>query len=252
MTGSEERNSSKKAILEYEENNGDYNNRDTSPEVSFIKDKSRKYTVDSGIKQTKFSKLMVLLVLISLLLFIGIILLIVSRIQLDNCEESRKLKTETCDDSSNKNFTDFCTYSSEAKRVGLGKFLDKVKEAYHEVFPEEIAFHPDSSKEMIREKFRVHNPRPENIKRLSDRADELYEEAVSLVSYFSFFSFVYVQSFWIRTMITLFIKNYNSLSTIRLKFGLEFDFLNDIVIFLHTIYFFLKMSYHLETINLHL
>ena len=119
-----------------------------------------------------------ILALTTVLLFIGIVLLIVSHIQLKNCREENTDSSEIVSPESSSR----CDYSPEARRVGLGEFLEKVKESYYEVFPEDIAFHPVTSSKLIKEKFRVHDPRPENIKRISDRADELLRECVALVS----------------------------------------------------------------------
>ena len=70
-----------------------------------------------------------------------------------------------------------CSYSREAKRVGLKDFLEKVMEGYFTLHPEYISWHPKATASMVKNKFKIYDPRPENVKKVSEGAEELLNEA---------------------------------------------------------------------------
>ena len=74
-----------------------------------------------------------------------------------------------------------CSYSSEAKRVKLGEYLNKVKETYYMMFPEHSALHPDATTDTIKFNYRAHDPNPKNIKKITDAALALLKEADIMV-----------------------------------------------------------------------
>ena len=111
-----------------------------------------------------------------LLLIVGIVLIVIAKTRSIQCQTTATVNKI-------KKF-DACAYSEEAKRIKLGDFLFKVREEYHVVFPEEIAWHPNATDEMVRQYFKILDPRPENIKLVTDRAIALLNEAKDLVGYF--------------------------------------------------------------------
>lgn len=76
----------------------------------------------------------------------------------------------------------FSCPTSVANNKNLNFFLLKVMEGYFDAFPDDIAFHPHASRELIRKRFQIHDSRPENIKRISDIAEKLLLDGKNLVS----------------------------------------------------------------------
>ena len=56
-----------------------------------------------------------------------------------------------------------CEYSEEAKRVRLGKFLDKVKSTYYKLHPYEVYDDPDVTPERIKREYVAYDPTPSMI-----------------------------------------------------------------------------------------
>lgn len=145
--------------------------------------KSDDENVELSILTKQFKPLLkekqnVLFIVISLLLLIvGIVLIILAKTKLNQCEPLKDTSTTTF--TKLKTF-DPCEYSQEAKRIKLGDFLFKVRDQYHNVFPEETAWHPNLSEEMLVQKFKMYDPRPENVKKVTDTAYSLLNEAKSL------------------------------------------------------------------------
>ena len=57
-----------------------------------------------------------------------------------------------------------CDYSEEAKRVGLGEFLDKVKSSYYKLHPYAVYDDPDVTPERIKKEYVAYDPTPSLIK----------------------------------------------------------------------------------------
>lgn len=74
-----------------------------------------------------------------------------------------------------------CSYSAEAKRIGLDEFLKKVKEIYYKNHPENTVWHPDSTTDKIRKEYRAYDPTPAKIKERTDAAISLLNEINSKV-----------------------------------------------------------------------
>lgn len=152
--------------IKFDNNTGSLENN-TSPDAS--------YAGYVGNKKGLDKRFIILISLAILLLLVGIILIILA-----NTTSCRQPDTSPSVGQSTAR-EDTCSQSAEAKRVQLNKFLNKVREQYHEVFPEEIAWHPEATDQMIRTKFKVHDPRPENLRKIWDKANELLQEARDLV-----------------------------------------------------------------------
>lgn len=75
----------------------------------------------------------------------------------------------------------WCSYSEEAKRIGLNKFLEKVQDKYHDLHPEELIFRPGGVKPgELKRKFKPYNPDPKSVRRVSDAARNLLKELFAL------------------------------------------------------------------------
>ncbi|KAL9986413.1 hypothetical protein ACROYT_G000558 [Oculina patagonica] len=77
--------------------------------------------------------------------------------------------------------TDRCSYSEEAKRAGVDKFLQKVQDTYYDLHPEALIYKPGGvERSVLMEKFKPYNPEPDNLKRITDSARRLVEELQGL------------------------------------------------------------------------
>lgn len=69
-----------------------------------------------------------------------------------------------------------CDYSEEAKRVGLGEFLDKVKSSYYKLHPYAVYDDPDVTPERIKKEYVAYDPTPSLIKIRTDTSLNLLKE----------------------------------------------------------------------------
>lgn len=101
------------------------------------------------------------------LLIIGIVL--IAKANNEECTRSEEPETGRCG------------YSSEAKRAGLDKFLQKVQDTYFELHPQDLIFKPGGVKpnEYLAE-FKPYNPEPGNLKRITDTARQLVKQLKDL------------------------------------------------------------------------
>ena len=98
---------------------------------------------------------------------IGLILLIVGIV----------LLTKAKCDAGGSAKGDRCSYSEEAKRAGVDKFLQKVQDKYFDLHPQDLVFKPGGVKPwVLRAKFKPYNPDPKNLKRVTDSALQLLDE----------------------------------------------------------------------------
>jgi len=160
----------KKPTVKYDHNSGNLDNNITESYIAGYKG-----TVKYGIDR----KFIILITFAVLLLIVGIVLIALANF--NTCKADKSINT------SERISNDLCDASDEASRIGLNKFLVKVKDVFHEVFPEEIAWLPEVTDEVIRTKFKVHDPRPENLKKIWDRANQLLNESIHLVCRYFYF-----------------------------------------------------------------
>ena len=69
-----------------------------------------------------------------------------------------------------------CDFSEEAKRVGLGEFLDRVKATYFKLHPYNVYWDPDVTNDRIKSEFVGYDPTPSVIKNRTDTALGLLRE----------------------------------------------------------------------------
>lgn len=149
------RSDSKKEIVKYE---GESGSIEGLPRAGY-----------RGNSQKSVDKKYIFLIVLALiLLIIGIALIVLAN----------KKSEKVCAKNTEK--YDICGYSNEAKRVKLGEFISKMKRDYHDIFREEIAWDPAATEKDIKEKFKAHDPSPENIKMITERAKKLLQEANDL------------------------------------------------------------------------
>lgn len=86
-------------------------------------------------------------------------------------------RSKSCD---KKAFTKRCSPSDEAKRSGFDSFLQKVQDSYFDLHPNRIVYKPKVKPSDIRQKYRSYDPSPANIKRITDEAWRLLDEAKKL------------------------------------------------------------------------
>ena len=69
-----------------------------------------------------------------------------------------------------------CDFSEEAKRVGLGEFLNKVKATYYKLHPYEVYDEPDVTTDRIKAEYVAYDPTPSVIKNRTDTSLALLKE----------------------------------------------------------------------------
>lgn len=74
-----------------------------------------------------------------------------------------------------------CSFSREARRIGLEKYLQKVLNTYYELHPQDLVYRPGGvTTEELKAKFRPYDPDPKHLKRISDVARELLKQLNAL------------------------------------------------------------------------
>ena len=131
---------------------------------------------DSAKLRYKFYFILILSLVI-ILIIIGIILLVHAASNVA-CPTFKSVESKL----------NICSESKEGKRIKLSQFMEKVKEEYYNVFPEEIAYYPGVTNQMIRDRYKPHDPRSENIKKITETAKALLKEARALVKVIFFFT----------------------------------------------------------------
>ena len=85
------------------------------------------------------------------------------------------------DKSAEDNHDTRCSFSEEARRVGLEQFLRKLRSEFKKYHPYLIASQPDVTSSEVRQVYRPHDFRPEAIKNRTDASDLLYSELQTIV-----------------------------------------------------------------------
>ena len=171
----------KKTIVKYNNKTGDIDNNGSESYVAGYVG-TAKYGIDR--------KFLALITFALLLLIVGIVLIVLANVNSCEATSAEIPDGSSANQKANKTIVgndDICHPSEEANRTKLNDFLVKVRDVYHKVFPEEIAWLPEVTDEIIRNKFKVHDPTPENLKRIWEQANKLLQESVDLVSQRYFF-----------------------------------------------------------------
>ena len=85
-------------------------------------------------------------------------------------------KLECRETRSQKGSPDFCSYSDEAGRIGLGQFLSKVQAAFYDLHPEMLPFKTGISSREMKQNYKPYDPSPSTIKLRTDVARGLLNE----------------------------------------------------------------------------
>ena len=115
-----------------------------------------------------------LVIIAGIFALVGLILLIVGIVLLTKSKSKDCDQDEADNDKEKHQQKDRCSYSAEARRAGVGDFLQKVQDKYFELQPQQLIFKPGGVKpEELKEKFRPYNPDPKNLKHITDAARAL-------------------------------------------------------------------------------
>ena len=119
-----------------------------------------------------------LVIVTGVITLIGLILLIVGIVLIAKAKEK---SSEDCNagvsGASSGEDANRCSYSEEAKRAGVDKFLQKVQDTYYDLHPQDLIFKPGGVKnEELMTKFKPYNPEPKNMKKITDKARQLLNE----------------------------------------------------------------------------
>ncbi|KAJ7377639.1 hypothetical protein OS493_027716, partial [Desmophyllum pertusum] len=85
------------------------------------------------------------------------------------------------DKSAENNDDAQCSFSKEARRVGLDLFLEKLRTEYHRYHPNRIASKPGVTSSEVRQVYQPYDFRPEAIKNATDASTRLYNELQTTV-----------------------------------------------------------------------
>ena len=120
----------------------------------------------------------VLMLVAAAVVVIGLILLIVGIVLITKAKDNSSEECSAGVSGQGGGATaDRCSYSAEAKRAGVDKFLQKVQDTYYDLHPEELIFKPGGVKtEEYMTKFKPYDPEPKNLKRITDNARGLLDE----------------------------------------------------------------------------
>ena len=114
-----------------------------------------------------------------ILIIIGIVLLVLASSKASKCATD---EGEEGTGAPTRQTSQRCEYSSEAKRVGLDKFMKRVRETYYELHPFNIPYHPEvdshtlESFERVKREYVAYDPTPSVIKARTDRSLTLLRE----------------------------------------------------------------------------
>lgn len=129
--------------------------------VEMVDKRQSEYSVASKQPRTTNLLAIVVLFLISItLVVVGISLIVMS---------SNKSCTNKVNEG--KDPSEYCNFSREAKRAGLGEFLSEIQRSFYELHPHRSYHDPkmdtEESEAMIKT-YRPYNPSPEILKRITD------------------------------------------------------------------------------------
>ena len=125
--------------------------------------------VFKGNKSNTRIWLTVFAVIAFIVLIVGIVLIVLA-IKKEGDDSGHSERTGQPDEVS------FCTYSDEAKRIGLEDILSRVKKTYYEKLPFWLPGDPDASREDIAKSYSAYNPTPDYIKGVTDAARKLFKD----------------------------------------------------------------------------
>lgn len=129
------------------------------------------YTSYKPAKTTSASHKRRKLCLIIFLVLLGIACLVFFFVGIALIAEAKRSRSD-CDPTTAKQSAG-CEYSAEAKRVGLGDFLQKAQNKYYELNPHKIASKPGVTPDEIKKKYRSYDPAPERIQFITDEAAKI-------------------------------------------------------------------------------
>ena len=125
---------------------------------------------------------LVVFIIAAVLLIVGIALIAAASIKSRDCaaknsKESSITGEETKPGGGSESSSDLCKFSSEAQKIGLEDFLNKVKNTYYAVHPYSFVYHPDvKTPEQLKAGFFAYDPSPSATKNRTDTAWSLLDE----------------------------------------------------------------------------
>lgn len=74
-----------------------------------------------------------------------------------------------------------CSFSDEAKRIGLKSFLDELLRKYYELMPEKLGSKPRVTPDEVTKHYRPYDPHPSAIKNYTDEVRRLYDRMEDII-----------------------------------------------------------------------
>ena len=127
---------------------------------------------DAMFSRRRFSKggLITVSVLAVAVVILIITLIAVSASGMEGSCAKKGGERETMADSNS------CSFSEEARRIGLAEFLGRVKATYYKLHPYDVHYEPDVITERVKKEYVAYDPTPSIIKQRTDTALALLKE----------------------------------------------------------------------------
>ena len=120
--------------------------------------------------------LLVVLAVALICLIVGIVLIAIAANDQDSENKKSSGSVSKQEEKEGEKKSTLCDFSEEAKRVGLGEFLDRVKTTYYKLHPYDVYWDPEATQDKIKTEFVGYDPTPSVIKKRTDTALDLLRQ----------------------------------------------------------------------------
>lgn len=134
--------------------------------VAFLPQKSEK---DKRGSRNDYRLVKIVLAAVPILLLLALVIVLVILLTRDNSDDTKK------------NGLSVCSFSDEAKRVGLDSFLNELLQKHFELMPEKLGSKPGVTPEEVRKHYRPYDPHPSAIKNFTDEVRRLHDQLEEII-----------------------------------------------------------------------
>ena len=131
--------------------------------VAFLPDKSEK---DKRGSRNDYRLVKIILAAVPVLLLLALVIVLVILLTRGKSDDP-KIKG--------------CSFSDEAKRIGLDSFLNELLQKHHELLPEKLGSKPGVTSEEVRKHYRPYDPHPSAIKNFTDEVRILHDRLEEII-----------------------------------------------------------------------
>lgn len=131
--------------------------------VAFLPDKSEK---DKRGSRNDYRLVKIILAAVPVLLLLALVIVLVILLTRGKSDDPKK---------------EGCSFSDEAKRIGLDSFLNELLQKHHELLPEKLGSKPGVTSEEVRKHYRPYDPHPSAIKNFTDEVRILHDRLEEII-----------------------------------------------------------------------